>query len=185
MKKLLPLCFIAAMAMFIAGCESKKNENTTDSTDTVAVNIPDSAIYGIVGEGSTMHTLELITEDGKTMSIAVNQDSCSDVQGGIFAGDKVTLITRPGSDDTPEVVKLVNITSLLGKWTSLDRNFEIQEDGVIASNITTESHPLTHWDMANANLILNADTFSVLLLGPDSLSIENNDGIYVYKRGKK
>lgn len=185
MKKLLPLCFISAITMIIAGCDSKKSNNITDDIDTVSVSIPDSALYGTVGEGTTMHVLELITEDGKTMNIAVNQDSCSDVQGGIFAGDKVTLVTRPGSDNTPEVVKLVNITSLLGKWTSLDRNFEIQEDGVIASSMTAESRPLTHWAMANANLILNADTFSVLLLGPDSMSIENDEGIFVYKRGNK
>lgn len=172
------------MAALLAGCDQKKSGSSAVSADTIAVATPDSALYGTVGEGTTMHVLELITEDGKAMSVAIGQDSCSDVQGGLFAGDRVTLTTRPGSGDAPEVEKLVNLTSLLGRWTSLDRNFEIQEDGIIVSSNKAESRPLTHWSTANANLILNADTFSVLLLGPDSMAIENQEGIFVYKRAK-
>jgi len=45
-----------------------------------------------------------------------------------------------------------------------------------------ESHPYTHWSMVNCNLVLNRDTFEVAYLGPDSLALENDRGIFVYKR---
>jgi hypothetical protein len=101
----------------------------------------------------------------------------------VFAGDKVTL-TFTEDKDVRMVDKMVNLTSLLGKWTSLDRNFQIQENGVIESNGSAESHPYTQWAMSNAQLILNTDTFDVLTLGPDSMTIENAHGIFVYKRQK-
>ncbi len=184
MKHLIAFIPGIALLMLVAGCDVKKNNLSDEQKDSIVVEVPDTAIYGVVGEGTSMHVLELLTEDGKTMSFAMSQDSCSDIQGGIFAGDKVTLTTRKGSGEDLEVEKLVNLTSLLGKWTSLDRNFEIQEDGVIVSAMKAESHPYTQWSMVNGNLVLNADTFAVLLLGPDSMSIENNKGIFVYKRQK-
>lgn len=184
MKHLISFFAAAVVVMMVAGCNAKKSNPSAAHNDSVAVEFPDTAIYGVVGEGTTMHVLELLTEDGKTMTFAMGQDSCADVQGGIFTGDKVTLTAKKGNDNDLEIVKLVNLTSLLGKWTSLDRNFEIQEDGVITSSVKAESNPYTQWSMANGNLILNADTFAVLLLGPDSMSIENKTGIFVYKRQK-
>ena len=182
MKQLTYIAVVVAVVTAMIGCGNKRTASSEEQKDTVITEQTDTAIYGVVGENTSMHVLELLTEDGKVMTFAVSQDSCSDVQGGIFAGDRVTLTTRKGSGDEMEVVKLVNLTSLLGKWTSLDRNFEIQEDGGIVSAVTAESHPYTHWTVANGNLILNADTFEVLLLGPDSMTIENDKGIYVYKR---
>lgn len=184
MKNLVYICVAALLCGAVTSCDQHKSKSQGDNTDSVTVSMPDTAIYGVVGEGTTMHVLELVTDDGKTMTFAISQDSLSDVQGGIFAGDKVTITTRPGTDSDREVVKLLNLSSLLGKWTSIDRNFEIKEDGEVVSAIKAESHPYTQWSAANGNLILNADTFNVLLLGPDSMSIENKDGIFVYKRQK-
>ena len=71
---------------------------------------------------------------------------------------------------------------LQGRWTSLDKNFTINEDGSIESNIQAESKPYTAWTICNARLILNTDTFDVLSLGADSLELESAKGIFVYKR---
>lgn len=184
MKHSFIAAFVAMIACMVVGCENKKGTQQNDVQDSLEVSVQDTAIYGTVGEGTTMHVLELITDDGKTRSFAISQDSLSDVQGGIFSGDKVTITVRPATDSDPEIVKLLNLTSLLGKWTSLDRNFEIKEDGIVTSAVKAESHPYTQWSVSNGNLILNADTFNVLLLGPDSMSIENKEGIFVYKRQK-
>lgn len=175
---------IAAIALILAACTGNKTAapvDTTDSTETPTVK--DTALYGTVGEGTTMSTLELITEEGKAFTFELNQDSLADIQGGIFAGDRITLITEKGTE-APAVKKLINISSLLGKWTSLDRNFTIKDDGTIESAQLSESNPLTHWTMCNTNIILNADTFSILLLGPDSLELETTNGIFLYKRQK-
>lgn len=181
MKKLTMLFALAIALTAVVGCTGKKETKAETPVDSTAVEVPDTAIYGIVGEGTTMSVLELLTEEGKTMQFEINTDSLSDIQGGIFAGDRVTLTCMKGSE-MPVVCKVVNLTTLLGKWTSLDRNFEIKEDGVVESALKTESRPYTHWSMSNASLILNTDTFSVLLLGPDSLSLENENGIFVFKR---
>ncbi len=80
--------------------------------------------------------------------------------------------------------KVINLTSLMGKWTSIDKNFDIKDDGVVESHISAESKPYTSWKILNGKLLLSTDTFEILNLGPDSLSLENNKGIFVYKRQK-
>lgn len=181
MKKIFLPIACGVMAIAMNSCNAGKQEGAADLNDSVATT-PDTAVYGTVGDGTTMHVLELITEDGKKQEFAIDQDSLSDVQGGLFAGDHVTFTVNGTSDDMPQVGKLVNLTTLLGKWTSLDRNFEIQEDGVVESSQKAESNPYTQWSTSNARLVLNKDTFDVICLGPDSLSLENDKGIFVYKR---
>jgi hypothetical protein len=78
--------------------------------------------------------------------------------------------------------KFINLTTLLGKWTSLDKNFEIVEGGMVSSNVEAESNPWVSWKILNGHLLLNTDTFDIVELGADSLYIENKSGIYVYKR---
>ena len=78
----------------------------------------------------------------------------------------------------------INLTSLLGNWTSLDRDFDIKEGGAIVSNIESERNPWTSWKIFNGRLVLSKDTFDVLELGPNSMSLENNEGIFVFSRKK-
>lgn len=184
MKKLLYLSISCALIAFLSACTASNTEkggiNDSDSIEQVV--IPDTAIYGIIDESTTMHMLTVKMEDGKTVTLSMNTDSIeSDIQGGLFAGDKVTLTAVKGSEE-PAVRKLVNLSSLLGKWTSLARNFQIMENGVVESNASAETNPYTQWQMSNAQIILNNDTFDVLSLGADSMALENSKGIFVYKR---
>ena len=78
--------------------------------------------------------------------------------------------------------QVINLTTLLGKWTSLDKNFEILEGGIVQSSVQAESNPWTSWKLLNGRLVLNADTFKISCLGADSLYLENEKGIFVYKR---
>ena len=72
--------------------------------------------------------------------------------------------------------------SQLGKWTSIDKNFEIVEGGDVVNNVKAEVNPWTSWKIVNGKLLLNTDTFAIDNLGPDSLLLENHKGIYVFKR---
>ena len=74
------------------------------------------------------------------------------------------------------------MTSLTGRWTSIDKNFVIEEGGTVVSSIKAETEPWTNWKIFNGKLLLNKDTFDVVTLGADSLAIENRNGIFVYKR---
>ena len=78
--------------------------------------------------------------------------------------------------------KVINVTTLLGRWTSIDKDFEIEEGGTVKSAVKAESTPWTYWKIFNGRLVLNKDTFDVAGLGADSLYLENNRGIFVYKR---
>ena len=151
--------------------------------DTVA----DSTVYGVCGEGTAMHTVELITDAGDSVTYIIQEDeegrSC--VQGGLLVGDRLAVIGATDRDGERVATKVINLTTLQGKWTSLDKNFEILEGGLIKSNVTAESNPWTERKILNGQLLLNRDTFDIDQLSADSLYLENHDGIFVYKRVKK
>lgn len=167
--------------MIVAGCNDKKKTlpemNTEEAAET-----PDTTIYGICGEGTAMHTLQLITDKGDTVVYAMGTDDVdADVKGGLFCGDRLAVIADIDADGQPVARKVINLTSLIGKWSSLDKCLEICEGGVVKSDVK-EPRCYTEWKILNGQLLLSADTFDVYSLGPDSLLLENADGIYAYKR---
>lgn len=179
------LCWLfLLLGLVVAGCDNKKSnttitDNVSDSTEV------DTTVYGTCGEGTAMHTLELITDKGDTLTYTLEgTDTCSNVQGGLFVGDRLAVIAGPKCDEGVFARKVINLTSLLGKWTSIDKSFEIREGGIVEGG-AKEPKPYTEWKILNGKLILSADTFDIYSLGADSLYLENNDGIYGYKRLSK
>ena len=116
----------------------------------------------------------------------LNEDENGDVNvvGGLLAGDRLAVVEGPETDGERVAEKVINLTTLLGKWTSLDKNFEIEEDGTVKSTVQAEQNPWTNWRIVNGRLVLNRDTFDIDNLGSDSLYLENKNGIFVYKRAK-
>ena len=188
MKKL-ALSFVAftMLTMFTTtGCGNIKTEPAGADSDTIVedtVMAIDSTVYGVCGEGSAMHSLELITDEGDTLLYTTNieEEEAAGVVGGMMAGDRIAVV---GHLENGELLidKAVNLTTLLGKWTSLDKNFEILEGGSVSSHVTAEANPWTTWKICNGMLLLNTDTFSVVELGADSLYLESSKGIFTYKR---
>ena len=164
--KQLKYIFLFIIAPFvIAGCGGKSSQKADDvSQDTIAVveTVPDSTIYGVVGDGTAMHTLQLITDVGDTLSFMLTDadDNSTVVLGGMLAGDRVAVMAY--EEDNGQVAKsVINITSLLGKWSSIDKSFEIREGGVVESAIKAETNPWTSWKLCNGRIILNTDTFLI------------------------
>ena len=184
MKKLL----YAAMAMLVIlmanSCKDKKTTQVISANDSTEVEEQvDSTIYGVCGDGTSMHSLQLITDGGDTLSVFIDDADPGIVQGGLLCGDRIALIAhKDGQEGEFLAQKVINLTSLLGKWTSLDKNFELLEGGEVKNNVKTETNPWTAWKILNGKLLLNKDTFDIDNLGPDSLSLENNVGIFVFKR---
>ena len=179
------LCIMTILV--VAACTNTTRPNMDIEDEMVGA--PDSAIYGTVGDATSMHVLTIVTDNGREMAVAMNQDTIhSDIQGGLYAGDNICVTTMPDPSDPKRgmkmVAKAVNLTSLLGHWISLDRNFTIKENGIIEAKNNIESKPYTSWQMRNCQLILNADTFDIIALTPDSLVLEGSDGVYGYKRKK-
>lgn len=189
MKKLIVVALPLLVAAFlIAGCKDKNKNNVGDGIDSTDVElmVSDSTVYGVCGENTAMHSLELITDAGDTLRFVLNEDENGDVNvlGGLLAGDRLAVVEGPEVDGEQLAKKVINITTLLGKWTSLDKNFEIQDDGTVRSTVQAEKNPWTSWKIVNGRLVLNRDTFDINNLGSDSLYLENKNGIFVYKRAQ-
>lgn len=183
MKHLIALNIMALAVTLFTNCGGSKPQENASSEDTLDVSVADTTFYGVCGEGSMMSTLEVIDDDGKSSEFLIDEENGSELLGGVFAGDKMALTYFKQGDDLV-LDKALNLTTLLGRWTSLDRNFTINEDGSIESSSQVESRPYTSWSICNAHLVLNADTFDVLTLDADSLLLEGRDGVYAFKRQK-
>lgn len=189
MKKHNKTLLAALLAMMIGwGCTGKKTQQQPTESDTMVVEVstPDSTVYGVCGEGTSMHALELVTDEGDTLTYLVDADTEQEtVKGGLFAGDRMAVVGYKGAEGDMVATCAVNLTTLMGKWTSIDKNFEIQEGGLVESSIKAETRPWTSWKIHNGQLLLNADTFAIERLGADSLCLENGEGIFVFKRQRQ
>lgn len=190
MKKILYLV-VAAMALFaVNSCKNNQNKPVISASDSLDVDedVADTTIYGLCGEGTTMHNLQLITDAGDTLDVFIDDEDPGIVKGGLLSGDRIALIANEdqnGADgEKGQLVaqSVINLTSLLGKWASIDKNFEIIEGGTVKNNVKAEQNPWTSWKILNGKLLLNKDTFEIDNLGSDSLMLENNQGIFVFKR---
>lgn len=189
MKKHDKTLLAALLAMMIGwGCTGKKTQQQPTESDTMVVEVstPDSTVYGVCGDGTSMHALELVTDEGDTLTYLVDADTEQEtVKGGLFAGDRMAVVGYKGAEGDMVATCAVNLTTLMGKWTSIDKNFEIQEGGLVESSIKAETRPWTSWKIHNGQLLLNADTFAIERLGADSLCLENGEGIFVFKRQRQ
>jgi len=189
MKKHDKTLLAALLAMMIGwGCTGKKTQQQPTESDTMVVEVstPDSTVYGVCGEGTSMHALELLTDEGDTLTYLVDADTEQEaVKGGLFTGDRMAVVGYKGAEGDMVATCAVNLTTLMGKWTSIDKNFEIQEGGLVESSIKAETRPWTSWKIHNGQLLLNADTFAIERLGADSLCLENGEGIFVFKRQRQ
>lgn len=184
MRKSVVLAMSALVLVMAVGCHGNKADNNAQQADSIeAAAQPDTTVYGVCGTGTSMHTLELITDEGDTLTYLVDVDSEDEVvKGGMLAGDRMAVVGAKDGNGEQVATQVLNLTTLLGRWTSIDKNFEIQEGGVVESSVKAESHPWTSWKIYNGNLLLNRDTFNVVQLGADSLYLENREGIYAFKR---
>ena len=174
--------FILAVAI---SCKDSKPKSmmseTEEAEDSVATN--DSTIYGTMVDGG-MNSIVLLTDHGDTLEYLVNpNDTFEVVKGGKINGDRFAIIGYKEYGDN-FMRSAINLTSLLGNWSSLDRNFEIKEGGSVTSSLQSEKNPWTAWKIWNGKLILSKDTFDVESLGADTLSLENKSGLFVFTRGK-
>lgn len=187
MKKIFYVSFMLVAIFSIIGCNGKANKNNKlDGKDSVVTKAEaDTTVYGVCGESTAMHSLELITDGGDTVNYVImdeGEDSAS-VLGGLLVGDRLAVVGHKVDGENYAKI-ILNLTTIQGRWTSIDRNFEILEGGVVKSHLQAETNPWTEWKIWNGKLLLNKDTFIIDNLGADSLYLENKDGIFVYKRQK-
>lgn len=187
MKNLVYIAFTAALICGFASCKNNKSEVKDDATDSTVVatgTVSDSTVYGkIVDGGQSVFLLQ--TDAGDTLEYVLENELGEpvEVEGGYNVGDRLAVISYKMNGENI-VRKAINLLSLQGHWTSLDKNFTIEEGGVVHSSVEAEKNPWTSWKIINGKLMLNRQEFDVVTLGADSLALEDSTGIYVFKRQK-
>lgn len=187
MKKATIAAAFAMAALVLAGCQNKKPTADADGQDTTKVEsaASDTTVYGTCLEGSN-HRIIIKTDDGRVMGFTKDvDDSVSVVYGGVLIDDEMAITYYINKVDYDTVAtRVINLTTLRAHWRSLDRDFEFEKGGTVKSNVQNESHPWATWRILNGRLLLGKDTFDITMLSADSLYLENNEGIYTYKRVK-
>ncbi len=183
MKKFISLAIVIVALIVAVSCNNNKNKaNVVGQSKTEILSENDTTIYGRCGEGTSMNMLQLITDKGDTLMFTMqNEDTTTNVQGGLLAGDRLAVLSYKVNDGENFAHTVINLTTLQGKWSDINRTFVIQEGGIVECS-NQEPKPYVDWKILNGKLILTSDTFSIYQLGPDSLLLENNNGIYAYKR---
>ena len=185
MKRLQIIIVFALIATIFTGCKNDKANKVISPTanKTDSLNAGDTTIYGTMLDGG-MNSILLLTDAGDTLEIIQNpNDTTEVVKGGKLSGDRFAVIAYKEFGDMI-LRNAINITSLLGNWTSLDKNFEIKEGGEVTSILQSEKNVWTSWKIFNGKLLLSRDTFDVIELGADSMALENKAGIFVFERKK-
>jgi len=195
MKKLVYIMMMTVAGMMMVasctGCGGKSNDDG-DTTKVVIVSAdsfvvpPMSEVVGILGDGTTMNVLEVVTADGDTVSV-----ECSDnlVMGGVNVGDRIAL-TYNSSESGNIAMTCINMTALEHVWaqTRMDghkQSLEIDEGG----NATTYDMTVEYdkWSLKDGQLILHSpkkiaseqnamsDTFDIMELTDERLVLMHGD----------
>lgn len=199
MKKYLLKAFVAALAV-TAGCGGGAQKQTPSDADTDMADVyadDEKTIFGICGEGSAMNTLQVITDNGDTLSLSVSDaKDAGRVLGGYGSGDRMAVLL---SDDKTSAVLVINETTLLGSWTmpnpvggSSVAGISLK-DGGVAESIGQGTVVYKAWRIVNGQLEImcvsedggdNEETnvYNIVKLDADSLVYKNDKDRFGYGR---
>ncbi|MBQ8065324.1 MAG: hypothetical protein IJ200_06675 [Prevotella sp.] len=197
MKKLSFLLTMAAAMLAMGSCGNKTQPVPFDDGDSTGLERVDPTVYGICGEATAMHTLQLLTDTGDTLLLDLTsaRDN-NNIYGGLQMGDRMAVI--PNAKKT-EAVMVVNQSTLLGNWVMpnpIDGSDEVGisiKEGGIAESIDQSNIVYRTWRLANGRLELvlireggseDEETYlyDFVKLGPDSLVIKDAEDVYEYGR---
>lgn len=175
------MVLLAAVAatMVMTGCTEKKNAAPAQEAEQTPA---DSMVYGHCGEGTAMNTLELVTPDGHSTTYTLDDgEQTTEALGGLNAGDSMAVMAGGNIDGMPVAREVVNITSLMGRWSSLDYSFALLDGGKMTSE-GREALPAGNWRLLNGKLIIGETAYTIKTLGPDSLYLVNGKTTTGYRR---
>lgn len=188
MKKFVFVGLMAVVMFILGSCgggrQQQQEEVSLDTTKTVDVGIVDSTIYGVCSDGTAMNTLEMITDNGDTLTLdmAKAQDD-GKVFGGLQVADRVAVVANIAKTEADLVI---NLSTLMGDWVMpdpIDGSSEIGiriKDGGVAESIDQQAIIYRKWKILNGNLVLllvhedggdeEENLYEILDLGPDTLA---------------
>lgn len=145
----------------------------------------DHTIYGLCGNGSSMNTLEVLTDNGDTLLLSMAPAlEANQVFGGLEVGDRVAVMANAKRTEATEII---NLNSLLGDWVMPDPidgseevGIRIKEGGVAESIEMTNIYYRT-WKIYDGKLEIlsvregggdaeETNLYEILILGSDTLA---------------
>ena len=188
MKKIIPF-IVAQITMLLAlsscnGCSG--NGSPADSLNIITLDsLPRIVeLEGIIGDGTSMNELEIISANGDTTIVSVPNEM---VKGDVKAGDLVNVIYFVNHDENLASTA-INITAICHLWTTTKngtkQSIELDGKGVAISYNTAIEYD--HWQLKDGFLVLQAskplgsekpqqaDTFEIMSLTSTQLVLMKN-----------
>lgn len=171
---------IGAVLLVLASCvETKKGEGGTE-TDSLSVEEMANVEVGTVGDGTSMHLLELIGVSGDTLYF----DYENNAVGGLACGDLVSVEYTKG-DGELNAEHIVNLSALCQSWMAsydFGSSYLTLEQNGRASYVGSD-FPYKKWAISDGYLYLtkddadmtkdgDIDKFDIVLLTEDSLLLQ-------------
>lgn len=184
MKKARYLIAILVLGTLV-GCKPTQKaapqEEVQEDTVEVAL-VPDSTLWGHLGEDTGMSTLQFITDRGDTLEIyRTNQYTGEDGQlmGEIRNLKDQFAVTLAA--DGESLLTAINASQLMRKWQAEKGEMQMEKDG----SITSQDLPYRAWQLWNGRIMLTStqqleygtanrvDTMEIVTLNRDSLILRN------------
>ena len=190
MKKIAFVGLLVAAFIGMGSCGAPRPQQVyADDTDSTEVEedmvLRDHTIYGLCGNGSSMNTLEVLTDNGDTLLLSMAPAlEANQVFGGLEVGDRVAVMANAKRTEATEII---NLNSLLGDWVMPDPidgseevGIRIKEGGVAESIEMTNIYYRT-WKIYDGKLEIlsvregggdaeETNLYEILILGSDTLA---------------
>ena len=186
--KNLLVAFLTLIALGSCVGNGENAEETDASADSIALAdsmaeaVPQlNQVAGTVGEGTSMHSLELLLGDGNSMYFFYENNAI----GGISAGDEVS-VTYDKIEGELTAINIVNLTALTHLWKVEGQNqhLEINSKGRLTTYGMKDAY--NKWTIAENQIILSGnqltDTLGIQLLTADSLIIANENKSFIMSK---
>ena len=179
---------LAVLAILcLASCKKEKTAET-DETPVSPVEqepsaLPDSTLWGHLGEDTGMSTLQFITDQGDTLELYRTNPYTG--EDGRLVGEVRNYSDRFAITLSPEYEALltaINATQLTQTWTTDEGELDIRGDGTVNS----QTLPYSGWKLWNGHLLFatvvqqeygtvtRIDTLDIVSLDDDSLIVRNH-----------
>lgn len=159
----IPIAFI--LIIFAGACKSDPTAEETDSTNTDSLLLcdstallPDTTIWGHMGEGTSMNVVEFITDKGDTLYLC-KEDASTGRSAEIFGSlrnesDLLAITTRISNNiNETTLITCINATQMMGVWKNGNERLALYADGS-ASN---DAENLHNWKITNGELVLTLE----------------------------
>lgn len=184
------LFMMTATLLLQTGCMGGQQSNDyMEDIDSVITTLPDTALYGHLGESTGMSVLELITEDEETFMLNKTDEETGNP--GLILGDIRNYTDQYAvirNSNLQSVRIALNINQLIGKWQSATDSlhyFQLHTDGKAKASPSAQ-YKYNLWSLCNCKLVLlkefegehgsetQSDTMDILELSADTLTLHNS-----------